>query len=132
MATRTSKARPSHPHTMSADELDRLVYLIAQARPDWDDGQLRAVLWNLSAQYDAVDLATAALRAAQRSDARTPKVIAWRGTHWDHAATDAQPGVPATMRRCLTCNLREDQCQQRPRYGDDDHAFEPGSLVVIR
>lgn len=132
MPRTTSKSRPSHPHTMSAAELDHLVSLVCHARPDWDERMTRAVLLGILGQYDAVDLATATMRAAQRSEARTPKVIAWRGPHWDHAAPDDRPGVAEKMHRCLVCSLREDQCEQRPRYGDDDHAFERGALVVIR
>lgn len=124
MATDTTTHHASH------DDILAISQLVSNIRPDWPAAAVASVLQAHSHQADAGDLAVAAIRAAQRSDYRTPKVIGWRGPHWEGSRT--APNRLQTGQRCGICGKPEDLCETQ-RIGDDDHEFEPtGSRVLLR
>jgi len=109
-------------YTASTETVDHLVALVHEARPDWDSNVVRVVLLSHRDQVDGTDLAVAALRAARDASLHTPKVIGWRGKHWD--GLDTQPIDARAWTWCAICMKPEPRCVME-RFGDDDHEHEP-------
>lgn len=116
-------------HNAGTDEVHAIAQLVEGIRPSWPRAIVEAVLLAHADQVDAADLAVAAIRAAQNTDWHTPKVIGWRGPHWDGARTKPNEHIRL---RCRTCGKLEDRCiMERPGL-DDDHPFEPSSAPARR
>ena len=117
-------------HTASQDDILWISQLVSNIRPDWPAAAVASVLQAHAHQADAADLAVAAIRAAQNTEYHTPKVIGWRGPHWNGCKT--APGRLQTGQRCGICGKPEDLCETQ-RIGDDDHEYEPtGRQVIVR
>ncbi len=120
----------THQHRATTQDLASIVQLVSEMRPDWDSNLISLVLIAHRDQVDAADLAVAAIRAAQDPEHRTPKVIGWRGHHWDGART--KPPRIRDLEICGVCGKPEDRCySERPGH-DDDHDFEPTRKLVPR
>lgn len=101
--------------------ISHLVNLIYEVRPDWEPGLVRLVLNAHVDQVTLCDLSIASLRAASNLDARSPKVIGWRGPHWQGLRT--KPIEVRDPAICGVCGKPEPRCWgERP--GPDDHVFE--------
>lgn len=109
------------------DDLAALAVFVGHLRPDWPSPVVAGVLMAHRDQADAGDLAVAAIRAAQNPEYRTPKVIGWRGPHWDGARRKPNQ---ADYYRCGICGKPEDRCTMERIGRDDDHAFEPTKHLV--
>lgn len=117
MNTTPSRYHPTH------ETLTHIAALVSQARPDWAEGLVLAVLESHAHQVDGSDLAIAAIRAALTPTFHTPKTIGWRGPHWD-GLRSMPPGMMSS-RRCGVCGKFEDLCLTTRIGVDDDHEFEP-------
>lgn len=114
-------------YNAGVDTIDRIAYLVYAARPDWDSSLVRVILLSHAMQVDGTDLAIAALRAASDPSNRSPKVIGWRGPHWDGLGT--RPADQRTYTWCGVCGKIEPRCLSE-RFGDDDHEHEPTDRPV--
>lgn len=110
-------------YTATTPTIQAIATLVHEARPDWPEALVVAVLEGHAHQVDGSDLAIAAIRAAKTPTFHTPKTIGWRGPHWSGLAT--MPSGMLTSRRCGVCGKWEDVCQTTRIGVDDDHEFEP-------
>lgn len=116
-------------HNASDEDLHAIAQLVSGTRPEWPRAVVEQVLLAHRDQVDAADLAVAAIRAAQNTEWHTPKVIGWRGPHWEGARTKPNEHVRL---RCSVCGKLEDRCAMDRPGLDDDHTFEPTQARVRR
>lgn len=99
-----------------------IAFLVAAVRPDWATPGIMAALDQVR-DKPLADVAVAAIRAAGRTDQRTPAVIAMAGEHWAAVKRSEPTPAPPSLRSeaiCQGCN--------RDRTGHDAvNALDPSS-----
>ena len=84
-------------------DLRAIAHLVARIRPEWHQPGVMAVLRDCPDDKLADTAIAAIICARDRTDQRTPAVIALDGTHW--AAASVQPETPRLdpRQRCGIC-----------------------------
>ena len=118
-ATRET-ANHAMPRAARNQQLRAIAFLVHSIREDWHEAGIMAALKKLN-DRDIADLATAALKAAKRTDQRTPEVIAMSGSHWSeakHAEPTPQPPARRSGLVCWGCNRDRAGHDALARLGD--------------
>lgn len=86
---------------------DAISYIVKAIRPEWDRSGVKSFLKEMAYDYVPLNVASmAAIRAAQDTQAQTPKAITWAKYR-----LDPQPHTGPTdpgQRRCVECTRRQD------------------------
>ena len=115
--------------TVTSEQAQMLTALAIACRPyrapTWDPAGVMAAIgkihtWQLS------EVAMRVIVAAADPEARSPAVIVspsmrvpeLKPPKWEPDSADAHE-------RCSTCDLRETDCRNLPRFADDDHTYQP-------
>lgn len=113
-----------------------LARFLHELRTDWDVLGIEAALQKARERGQAHEVAQAAIRAAAVASNRTPAVIPMEGPHWQPvAASTSTTYRPERLRpheRCSTCQKSKARCEGDPRYGGDDHRFQPDEPAAER
>ena len=106
---------PVGPQTTSSDWVYRLASLVHAIRHDWDEPGVASALRKVADRPLATVARAAIACAIERTDQRTPAVIALDGDHWPKATatrTYTEPGIVTYCEhgepgmRCLECYPR--------------------------
>lgn len=90
---------------MNPRQIEAIARLVATLRSDWDVRGIEAALGKVDANKTATETALAAIKAAADPANRTPRVIAFAGTHWgDPRGRSKAPEHWQPPRPCPSCN----------------------------
>ena len=115
---------------MNDHEIERIADAMHHLRPDWPTKQLRTLLGSPGlVTRPRRDVTVALAWVACESGTANPYRVLEAGPWWRAAAVDelatAGPDKTTPDQRCGICGKRRDRCENAPRFGDDDHRFEP-------
>lgn len=123
-------------YPMTFKQGQALARFLHELRNDWDVLGIESALQKARDRGQAHEVAQAAIRAAALASNRTPAVIPMEGPHWQAshsgAAATSRPERLEPHERCSTCQKSQARCEGDPRYGGDDHRFQPDAPAAGR
>ena len=108
---------PVGPQTTSSDWVYRLASLVHAIRHDWDEPGVASALRKVADRPLATVARAAVACAIERTDQRTPAVIALDGHHWADSPAKAPTRIDASPLLCEHGNrpARCEACATAPR-----------------
>lgn len=119
---------------VTKDQAEMIANLATAARPHgsrrWDAPGVMAALGKVR-HLELAEVLMAVGRAARDRDLETPAAIGNTAAPcWiERPVERPQPERTTRESRCGICGKSRERCTTAPRFGDDDHAFEPDFKV---
>jgi hypothetical protein len=112
---------------MNDHEAQRIADALHAARPDWPARSLLTLIRKHLIDRPRRDVFVALAWVASEPASHTPARVLESGPWWRAAGVEGtvanrpEPWEPDKI--CTTCSGTREQCDNRPRYADDDHEF---------